>query len=447
MPGHSSKNNFGHTSRQNGEARRILRRLHGFGLGALALAALGCSSAEDRSLLSPMDVPLPTAEELQHRAYVISEQSNDLFIVDLSTMKEVARVDTGISEEPNGNHMSMLSRDGSKIYVSAADQGQVVVVDARTLQISKTIELGSHPTHSEACFDCPPFGRDELWVVNEEGGGPAMEPEDQASTGTGSVSIIDMATDEVVRTIADPSFRVPHFARFHDRSAYIPSIGGNQISVLDLDTYRVKDVLLLDGESAPGACSGDPCGFADAQIDGNGLLVAAHIETGHVLSYDTVAERRRPDLLMGNRPWSIFVDQLSNEFNTHLMPNWGDQTVSVIDRVQRKEIARSLEGDQESFGINYSPLAPGQAFVLNRVKERVAVIDRSTGGLLEAIDVGGTTETASTTQDGRYLLLPLSSTDQFSVLDVTTHKEVARFNDVGVYPWSVTTVGGQNYCH
>jgi DNA-binding beta-propeller fold protein YncE len=121
--------------------------------------------------------------------------------------------------------------------------------------------------------------------------------------------------------------------------------------------------------------------------------------------------------------------------------------VSLIDRVQRKEIARSLEGDQESYGINYSPLAPGQAFVLNRVQERVAVIDRMTGGLLEAIDVGGTTETASTTKDGRYLLLPLSSTGQFSVLDVTTHKEVARFNDVGVYPWSVATIGGQNYCH
>ena len=25
--------------------------------------------------------------------------------------------------------------------------------------------------------------------------------------------------------------------------------------------------------------------------------------------------------------------------------------------------------------------------------------------------------------------------------------EVARFDDVGAYPWSVTTVGGQNYCH
>ncbi|MEO8178750.1 MAG: hypothetical protein ABI895_07950 [Deltaproteobacteria bacterium] len=416
-------------------------------LGAGVLVTLGCSSAEDRSLLSPLDAPTISEETLANRAYVISNESNDLFIVDLSTMKEVGNVDTSISEEVNGNHMAMVSKDGSKLYVSAADQDAVIVVDARTLEITRRIDMGSHPTHSEACFACPPFGRDELWVVNELGGGAAMEATDEASSAQGSVSIIDMATDEVVRTISDPSFNVPHFARFRDRTAYIPSIGGNQISVLDLDTYRVKDVLLLEGETQPGACAGDPCGFADAQIDGNGLLVAAHIETGHVLSYDTMAGRRRPDLLAGNHPWSIFVDQLSNDFNTQLMPNWGDETVSLIDRLERREIARSLEGDQQSYGINYSPLAPGQAFVLNRVKERVAVIDRMTGGLIEALNVGGTTETASTTRDGRYLLLPISSTNQFAVLDVTTRKEVARFNDVGVYPWSVTTIGGQNYCH
>ena len=110
-------------------------------------------------------------------------------------------------------------------------------------------------------------------------------------------------------------------------------------------------------------------------------------------------------------------------------------------------MARSPEGDQESYGVNYSPLAEGEAFVLNTVKERVAVIDRMSGDLIEAIDVGGTTETASTTGDGRYLLLPLSSSNQFAVYDVTSHAEVARFDDVGMYPWSVTTVGGQNYCH
>jgi hypothetical protein len=209
----------------------------------------------------------------------------------------------------------------------------------------------------------------------------------------------------------------------------------------------VSDVLLLEGETEPGPCAGDPCGFADAQIDANGLLVAAHIETGHVVSFDTAGSQRRPDLLTGSRPWAVYVDLLSNQFDTHLMPNWGDETVSLLDRRAPRELARSLEGDQISYGVNFSPLAPGQAFVLNSMKERVAVIDRVSGELIEALDVGGTTETASTTSDGRHLLLPLSSTNQFAVLDMATRQEVARFDGVGEYPWSVTTMGGQNYCH
>jgi hypothetical protein len=240
---------------------------------------------------------------------------------------------------------------------------------------------------------------------------------------------------------------VPHFVRFSDGLAYVPSIGGNQITVFDLATRRVSDVLLRPGVSEPSPCSGDPCGFADAQIDGNGLLVAAHIETGSVLVYDTLAHERRPNILGGNRPWSVFVDVLSNDFDTQLMPNWGDSSVSVLDRKRFTEVARSQEGDQQSYGVNYSPLAPGEAFVLNRVKERVAVIDRQSGAPIASLAVGGTTETASTTADGKYLLLPLSSSNSFVVWDLVQREEVMHFENVGEYPWSVTTIGGQSYCH
>lgn len=412
---------------------------------AASLAALGVACG------SPGDVgdAAVSAEDLGSRAYVISEQSNELFVVDLATMSEVGKVDTSVGVGRNANHMSMLNRDGSKIYITAADHDALVVVDTTTLQVARQVPLGAHPTHAEMCLGCGVDGHDQLWVVNEGGAHSGHESGagDPGDIHPGSISIIDMVTDEVVRTFTDPSLVVPHFVRFRDRMAYIPSIGGNQITVLDVDTLQVEDVLLLEGATGSGACSGDPCGFADAQIDRNGLLVAAHIETGHVLSYDTTNRARRPDIISGNRPWSIFVDSLSNAFDTLLMPNWGDSTVSLIDRVEQREVARSPEGDQESYGVNYSPLAEGEAFVLNSVKERVAVIDRTSGELIEALDVGGTTETASTTGDGRYLLLPLSSTNQFAIYDLTTRAEVARFDEVGTYPWSVTTIGGQNYCH
>lgn len=408
--------------------------------GACVALAIGCGGAPRED-----DGAASSGEDLSARAYVISEGSNELFVVDLATMTEVGSVDTSAGAGVNANHMSLVSRDGAKIYVTATDHDSLVVVDARSLEVSRRVPLGAHPTHAEICPGCAPGGGDQLWVVNEGGAHGGDEPVDHEAVG--SVSIVDMATDEVVASFSDPSLMAPHFVRFQGGRAFIPSIAGNQITVVGVESLQLEDVLLLEGEAAPGACSGDPCGFADAQIDRGGLLVAAHIETGRVLTYDTHARARRPDLTGGDRPWSVFVDTFSDAFDTHLMPNWGDETVSVIDRREHREIARSPAGDPVSYGVNFSPLAEGEAFVLNSVGERVSVIDRVSGELIEALDVGGTTETASTTGDGRHLLLPLSSTNQLAVLDIATRSIVARFEDVGVYPWSVTTLGGQSYCH
>lgn len=412
---------------------------------ALTLGAVACSDSDDAL---DAEAAATAREMLENRAYVVSERSDELFVMDLRDMSRVGSVSTTVDTGVNANHMAMLSRDGRKTYVMATDKDAIVVVDNVSLEIIGTIAVGAHPTHANHCFDCAPFGRNELWVVNE-GGGHHGEPgaEEAAHDHPGSISIIDMDTDEVVATLSDESLLVPHFVRFAGGRAYVPNIGGNHITVFDLETRQRADVLLLEGQSEPAPCSADPCGFADAQIDGDGLLIAAHIETGRVLMYDTAARERFADLAGGDRPWSVFVDELSNDYDTHLMPNWGDASVSIFDRVERREVARSPEGDQESYGVNYSPLAPEQAFVLNRMKERVAVIDRTSGDLIESIDVGGTTETASTTADGKYLLLPLSSSNEFAVLDAVSRGELARFGDVGDYPWSVTTVGGQNYCH
>jgi YVTN family beta-propeller protein len=412
---------------------------YGHVAGALSLALVACAGAD------PADEQ-HAREVLDARAYVVSEQSDQLFVADMLSLTEVGVVDTRTGDGVNSNHMAIISSDARKIYVVATAKDAVVVVDAQTLRVLSTIAVGAHPTHANLCPGCSATGGDELWLVNE-GHAHAGEAPEAGSAHPGSISVIDVQTDRVTETLLDASLMVPHFVRFSAGSAYVPSIGGNQITVIDVATRRVSDVLLLDGVSAPGACAEDPCGFADAQIDPNGLLVSAHIESGQVLVYDTVNHERNPDMRGGSRPWAVFVDVEDNGFDTHLMPNWADSSVSLIDFELQAEVARSREGDAESYGVNYSRLAPGEAFVLNRQKERVAVIDRQTGAALDSLAVGGTTETASTSADGRYLLLPLSSTNQFAIWDVINREEVALFEGVGVYPWSVTTTGGQNYCH
>ena len=84
---------------------------------------------------------------------------------------------------------------------------------------------------------------------------------------------------------------------------------------------------------------------------------------------------------------------------------------------------------------------------MNRMHNDIRVIDTAEGTVVGTIPTGGTTETASTTADGKWIVATVSSSNQVIVIDAMTHQIIKTFDDVGVYPWSVTIPGGQNYCH
>ena len=104
-------------------------------------------------------------------------------------------------------------------------------------------------------------------------------------------------------------------------------------------------------------------------------------------------------------------------------------------------------GEPESYGVNYSPLVPEKAFVMNRVRQEIAVINTTTKALDTVIPVGGNTETASTTADGKYIVAAVSSANRVVVIDAKTSTVVKTFDGIGNYPWTVTIPLGQNYCH
>lgn len=372
------------------------------------------------------DAKPPAADvDLRDRAYVVSELSNELFVFDHKTLKAVGSVDTtAVPGTINANHMAMVTPDGAKVYVSASEAGMLVVVDAQTLAVTKRIPVGAHVTHMASRPDSA-----ELWLMLE---------------GDNAIAVVDTATDEVSRLIESDRFAIPHFARFSEGYAYVPNIGGDHVSVIDLATYEVTDALVGAGLTE-GWCEGDPCGYADAQVGPDGTLFAAHFSTGDVLVYDTIRHERLPEVSTGASAWSAFVDPFAtDDADFAVVPSWTGQTLHRVG--PQGEVSAFSLGDSEVYGVNYSPTAPGLAFALSRTRHEVTVFDRDQGALVEAIDVGGTTETGTTTPDGR-LLLPISSEGAVAVLDTETFEEIARFEAVGTYPWSVSTAEGQNYCH
>jgi YVTN family beta-propeller protein len=380
-----------------------------FHRACLALLLLGACGSE-------VDV------DLAHRAYVVSQQSDELTVIDTETHRVIGQVATG----GVANHMAEISPDLGKVFVVSSATDEVVVIDARTLEVTGRIPVDGHPTHITGSRDGALYG-----LVAEE---------------RGDVVFIDPEAERVVARV--PGFMTPHFVRWSEdgASAYVANIGGHHVSRVDLATMQIAEQIVLDGfddhTEAP-----DEGGFADAQIDREGVLWAAHSRTGRVLVYDTRAKHKISELSVGAQPWIAFADHPFENVPLHtLVPSFGDKSVTLIDGVART-VTTSLPGDEEAYGVNFSSLTPDRAFVMNRVRADVAVVDTARGEITGRIPVGGNTETAATTADGRWIIAAVSGADRVVVIDPTTERVVDTIDGVGRYPWSVTIPGGQNYCH
>jgi DNA-binding beta-propeller fold protein YncE len=380
------------------------------------LAVAGCTSAPAASA--------GCRGTLADRAYIVSKNNDEVHVIDLSCMEMMGKVTTGA----RASHMLELNADFTKGYVDSEESNETVVFDAATLTVTKRLATPRHPTHLSLTRDGKYFA--------------VMAELDNA------VYFIDTATDTIARTL--PGFMTPHFARMSldGRYAYVANLGAHHLTRVDLTSLSIDGTIALDGFDDKSAAP-DEGGFADAQIDQQtGILYAAHRETGRVLVYDTVNRQKLPELTVGTRPWIVYAEHPFHlGAQAKLVPNFVDQSASVIAADATSVLGALPFADEESYGVNYSPLAPNRAFIMNRAKQQIAVADTAKMQLAGTIDVGGTTETASTSADGKYIVATVSSANRVVIIDAATQSIVKTFDNVGSYPWSVTIPRGQNYCH
>jgi YVTN family beta-propeller protein len=356
------------------------------------------------------------------RAYVVSLESDELTVIDLDALDVIGRVATG----GLGNHMAELDAGFGKVFVTSSETDEVIVVDARTLAVVGRIAVGRHPTHLS---------------LSRDGGLLAVMAE-----GEDAVSFVDPERELEVKRLA--GFHGPHFMRYtpDGRHGWVANAGSNHLTRVDLATLEIDGVVPLDGDDGTGLAPGEG-GFHDAQIDPRGVLWAAHAATGRVIVYDTLEDVKLGELAVGSWPWVVFAEHPFGDLPLrHVVPSFGDRTLTVIDG-EAGAVSASLPGDEESYGVNYSPLAPGKAFVMNRVRQDVAVVDTATGAITTRLPVGGNTETASTTADGRWVVATVSGADRVVVIDAEAGAIAKTLDGIGRYPWSITIPGGQNYCH
>ncbi len=373
------------------------------------------------SSLSPTAAAVP----LKSRAYVASRDSGDITVIDLDKLEIMGSLRTCSP----GYHMMELSTDFKKGYASSNATGVLDVIDIATMTVTGQIKIGKEPTH----LSMKPDGS-YLAVVAED---------------DNTVSFIDPDRDVVVKKIG--GFFLPHFVRFapDGKFAYVANLAAHHVTRIDVSTLSVDAQIPLDGFDGPPnetMTAEREGGFADVQIDSDGVLWGAHHETGQTLVYDTKAQTKLPQIFAGQNPWIVYAEHPFAEIVARAVPTWGDRSVALFDRADPTPVHVTTE-ENESYGVNYTSLAPEKAFVMNRQREEIAVVNTRTKQRDAVIAVGGTTETASTTADGRYIIAAVSSANRVVVIDALTNDVVKTFDNVGDYPWTVTVPLGQNYCH
>lgn len=166
-------------------------------------------------------------------------------VYDVKAGKVIKKIDTVIA----GNWLGVHPRTG-KLYFPTRNQGdKVVVIDTRTDQILRVISLEAGSRPAGVAFGGP---NDEVWVSGD---------------GDGSVTVIDAATDKVIKVI-QPRIKGAGRIEVSPDGRFAAAAQGKEVSIIDTKTKEIVASLTI---SPPGSDTGH--GYPLFSPDSNTLHV------------------------------------------------------------------------------------------------------------------------------------------------------------------------------
>jgi YVTN family beta-propeller protein len=356
---------------------------------------------------------------------IVNRDSNDISFMDIKTHKMVGKVFLGNNVNP---HMVMMSPDGRYVVTGGTRANKAYIIDARTLQLVKVINVDIAPEHLS-------FSPDSRWYYQ---GNPEGD----------SISVIDMVSLTKIKTI--PGFAEPLNVTFSSdgSKAYVGNYGAHWVGVIDVRRHELLKKIQV--AEVPGVAKLDPAKYlgeikginiAAATNDGR-FLYAADGDLGVVGVIDPREDKVIKVIRVGKNPWRIYM---SHDGKYAITPNNGDETISIID-LQANKVAATLEAGPDMTGVNF---AAGKAFVISSTSGFVYQYDMKTLRPAGRIKIGTNIqlETATTDTKEEKLYLAESTTNSVVIIDAKTglFEKVAN---VGLFPWGTHIMDSKdNYCH
>jgi YVTN family beta-propeller protein len=395
--------------------------LNGKQLVIAALAGALSATAPELSLRAA-DVKLadPTSVVM-----IVNRDSNDISFMDIQTHKIVGKVFLGNNVNP---HMVMMSPDGRYVVTGGTRANKAYIIDAKTLQLVKVIQVDIAPEHLS-------FSPDSRWYYQ---GNPEGD----------SISVIDMVSLQKVKTI--PGFAEPLNVTFtpDGSKAYVGNYGAHWVGVIDVRRHELlKKIQIAD---VPGVAKLDPAKYLGeikginiaAPTNDGKFLYAADGDLGIVGVIDPREDKVIKTIRVGKDPWRIYM---SHDGKYAITPNNGDETISIID-LKANKVAATLEAGPNMTGVNF---AAGKAFVISSTSGFVYMYDMNTLRPAGRIKIGTNIqlETATTDIKDEKLYLAESTTHSIVIIDAKTGT-FEKVTNVGLFPWGTHIMDSKdNYCH
>ena len=270
----------------------IGKRPRGIGVDPLGKSLLVAVSDEDtiKQLALPLEkdsIKLPSGKDPEtfvvapdgKRLFASNENDNAVTVIDLTTRKTLQSIPVGV--EPEG---IAASNDGQWIASTSETTNMVHWIDAKTLELRDNTLVDPRPRGCRFTQDSQ-----ELWVSSEI---------------AGTVSVIDVSTHTPKATI---SFQIPGVTREkiqpvgiqidRDRQfAYVALGPANRVAVIDAQSYKVLDYLLV-GQRA----------WNLAFDSKEKHLVTANGASNDISIIDVEKRKVLRSVAVGQGPWGIVV--------------------------------------------------------------------------------------------------------------------------------------------
>jgi YVTN family beta-propeller protein len=344
----------------------------------------GCLTVLGGVVLCTVSFSLLAAPNLKPRIIQTNSAGDHVDIIDPATNTVVGEI-KGIEV----SHGAAVARDGSRIYISEEAQRTLDVVDGKTLEVTKRIPLSGDPN----LISLTPDGRWIYVAIRPPWDDLSHFPQIRAQA-TGGVDVIDTGSLQNVKTI--------------------PIKGGIH------DLYVTPDGKYV-------VC-GAPVGRAVNVIETRTNEVAWTLPMG--LSIGPMAMSTNPD---GSTKW-IYVQFNTGSFNGFAVVDFA--THEEIKRIKNPDIApeqRYVANEAASHGIAVT--SDGKTMLVNsRLNSALYAYSLPDLKLIGGAALSGKgAEWVSLTPDGKTAYVSNDQTNDVSVVDIKSLKEIVRI-PVGFVP-------------